>query len=247
MFKARIEFIDRMSAHMNVWTRGCLSLKHWIEYGIGDYFKAGLARRFTVIYDRGDWNRHDRGQPSSGEGSSLANTAGVRDAICAAAEDFFSGQRVLRIVDAPCGDMTWMPALLKMLAERFDRIEYVGIDIVPKLIEKNREIESPSANVALHFECLDVTRDEIPACDLFFCKDLINHLRNRDILRLISNLRRSQWKYAMITSNRGYSNRELRIRSPDASRHVDLQAPPFSLPPPALDNGYMAFWKLPLE
>jgi hypothetical protein len=140
LLRIRIEFIDRMLEHMNVWTRGYRSLKHSIEYGIGDYFKAGLARRFRAIYDRGEWNRHDRGLPSSGEGSSLANTVGVRAAICAAAEDFFSGQRFLRIFDAPCGDMAWMPALLKMLAERFDRIDYVGIDIVPELIEKTGKL-----------------------------------------------------------------------------------------------------------
>lgn len=143
--------------------------------------------------------------------------------------------------------MTWMPTLLKMLADRFEKIEYVGFDIVPKLIAQNGKTQAPSPNVKLEFQCRDVTRDKIPPCDLFFCKDLVNHLRNRDILRLISNLRQSQWKYAMITSNRGHANRELVFRSPGPSRHVDLQAPPFSLPPPVLDDGYMAFWKYPLE
>jgi len=157
----------------------------------------------------------------------------------------FGAQKTLRIVDAPCGDMTWMPLLINDLALAFEHVEYIGIDIVPDLINRNKEEISFSENVDAQFKCLDVTREPIPDCDLLLCKDLVNHLSNRDVLRLLENIQSSYCKYAVITSNRGCVNTELPASGIGATRLLDLQEPPFSLPQPVQDDGYLAFWELP--
>jgi hypothetical protein len=220
-------------------------LRNRIAYRICDYSAAPLARRFAAVYNDYEWAGVGATRPISGLGSSLRATVGVRNQAFVALQSLFRGKDRLRIIDAPCGDMTWMPELLKMLAPRFAGIEYLGTDIVPKLVAENWKIAPIAPNVETRFQCLDVTKDEIPACDLFFCKDLVNHLCNRDIFRLLMNLQQSGCSYAMITNNRCRINQELKLRSPGASRAVDLLAPPFSLPPPAIDFGYLTFWKLP--
>jgi hypothetical protein len=187
------------------------------------------------------------GAPQSGFGSTVENTADLRVAVLKTALRLFRGQSTLRIVDAPCGDMTWMPLLINELAKQFEHIEYVGIDVVEGLVEANRKSVHLPENVSYKFECLDITRQEIPACDLFFCKDLVNHLTNRDILRLLENLQNSNCKYAMISSNTGCKNTELPADGDYASRPVDLQAPPFSLPAPVQGKVYLVFWKLPFR
>jgi hypothetical protein len=218
-------------------------IANWIDHRLRPN---SLKRRFTSVYDQGGWSDPVLGAPQSGLGSTVKNTTGSREVILTTAIRLFSGQATLRIVDAPCGDMTWMPLLLNELAKEFEHVEYTGIDVVEDLIESNRKRVCSTSNVSCKFECLDVTRDRIPDCDLFFCKDLVNHLNNRDISRLIKNLQNSNCKYAMISSNTGCENSEL----PDgdyASRPVDLEAPPFSLPEPIQGNRYLVFWKLPFR
>jgi hypothetical protein len=213
---------------------------------VDDQHKARpLEERFTALYDRGGWAGPHHDEPISGAGSSLQRTAELRQELYSVVGRLFKGQQTVRIVDAPCGDMTWMPELLATLALVFERIDYVGVDIVQKLIAKNRGLKPPAVNVELRFEHLDITTAPIPDCDLFFCKDLVNHLCDDDIFCLISNLDRSRCRYAMISSNRGHINRELDSLSPDASRHVDLLAPPFSLPQPLRDHAYLPLWRLP--
>ncbi len=41
----------------------------------------------------------------------------------------------VRLLDAPCGDMVWMRRFL----DGREDVEYVGVDIVPELIEKHKK------------------------------------------------------------------------------------------------------------
>lgn len=206
-----------------------------------------LQERFSTVYRDRRWAGGRQDVPASGVGSTLDATLELRDGVFAALTRMVPDRGCLRIVDAPCGDMTWMPQLLARLATHYDRVEYAGVDIVPELIAANRAIASPAPNVSLRFECLDLTRDPLPTGDVIFCKDLVNHLVNDDVFRVLANLERSGCRYAMITSNTGHPNTELVLKSPCASRFVDLEAPPFSLPAQVDNNGYLGMWQLPFH
>jgi hypothetical protein len=217
-------------------------IANWIDHRLRPN---SLKRRFTSVYDQGGWSDPVLGAPQSGFGSTVNNTAELRSLVLNTAICLFKGQSTLSIVDAPCGDMTWMPLLINELANEFERVEYTGVDVVEELVEINRKSTCFSENVSWKFECSDVTRDRIADCDIFFCKDLVNHLTNRDVARLLENLQISNCKCAMITSNTGCENSELPREGDYASRPIDLEAAPFSLPKPIQRNGYMGFWKLP--
>jgi len=204
-------------------------------------------QRFTEVYRTGEWNLGVPSAPKSGIGSTIDATVGVRANLFSVVARLFAGQSTLRIVDAPCGDMTWMPLALNALAAQFEHVDYIGLDIVESVINENRRLSGFAKNVSVRFEVRDVTREPIPGCDLVFCKDLVNHLFNRDVARLLRNLNRSGAKFAMITSNRGWENVELPVANAGATRHLDLEGPPFRLPLPLEHDGYLALWALPFD
>jgi len=116
-------------------------------------------------------------------------------------------------------------------------IEYVGYDIVPALIEQNRK-----AHTGHRFEVLDITSRTPPACDLIVCKDLVNHLFERDVWAALGHMAKSGSRLILISSNAGQVNEELNLHAPGASRLLDLSAPPYSLPEPLYADHYLSLW-----
>ena len=140
---------------------------------------------------------------------------------------------VRSIADIPCGDFHWFDLFLRDRPQ----IDYVGYDIVEPLIARNR-IDHPGRR----FEVLDIAT-EVPApADLIFSKDLVNHLYERDVWAALRNMAASGSRWLLITSNAGYPNQELDMRRPGASRELDLQAAPYSLPEPIWSDHYLSLW-----
>src|SRR3954466_3757152 len=85
----------------------------------------GLQELFERIYETNLWSDPET---RSGVGSSLDSTRVVRAKLPAALRELEA--RVL--LDAPCGDFTWM--------EHVDlgEIAYIGGDIVPTIVGENR-------------------------------------------------------------------------------------------------------------
>lgn len=65
----------------------------------------------------------------SGPGSTVHNTNRIRLAL----EEVIRSHGVTSILDAPCGDATWMP-----LVRGIDQAQYLGADISPSIVEDNR-------------------------------------------------------------------------------------------------------------
>ena len=55
-------------------------------------------------------------------------------------EDSHPAGTPVRILDAPCGDFTWMPRCLNLLAQGFPTrsFEYQGVDISAVVIERRK-------------------------------------------------------------------------------------------------------------
>lgn len=173
-----------------------------------------LAARFERIFSTNLWS-----DPSSrsGVGSNLEATNTLRLEL----------PRILRtlgartLLDAPCGDFAWMQHV------DLGGIEYIGADIVPAIIERNRRQYEDSAR---RFTVLDLTHDELPRADVLLCRDCLVHLSYENILKALNNIAKSPIEYVLLTSFPG------RARNVDVAdgdwRPLDFQAPPFDFPAP---------------
>jgi hypothetical protein len=176
----------------------------------------GLRERFERIYATNLWSDPET---RSGVGSTLESTRVIRAKLPAALRTMQT--RVL--LDAPCGDFTWMEHV------DLDGIQYIGGDIVPAIVDENQRRH---ANESRRFIDLDLTRDALPAADVLLCRDCLVHLSYANIAAVLANVSRSSIRFILMTSFPGRGdNRD--VEDGDW-RTLDFQAPPFSFPEPLL-------------
>jgi len=174
----------------------------------------GRESVFTRIYATNGWGNRES---VSGDGSSLRETRIARQLLPA----LVSRYDVNVLLDIPCGDCNWMREI------DFCGRSYIGADIVSELIERNTiEYGGPKRR----FVHGDVVRDPLPTADLVLCRDCLIHLSNADVLEALRNIRRSGARFLLATTYTA------RATNPDIVtgdwRPINLQAPPFELPPP---------------
>ncbi len=172
-----------------------------------------MAAVFTRIFHGRAWG----GEVPSGPGSSLQRTQILRPRL----EALFRDLAITSLVDAPCGDGTWIFEITKGLAR------YDGFDIVDELIDGNRRIALPASH---RFHCADITRANLPRADAILCRDALVHLPNDLAAVTIANLRRSGSGYLIATTFPGWGE-NVDIDLGDW-RPLDLEAPPFNFPAP---------------
>ena len=136
---------------------------------------------FTKIYKTNYWAGR---QSRSGTGSDLEETHKLRNALPA----LFSILDVKSVLDIPCGDLNWYAKTV------FRKHEYIGADIVPELIEANKD-----RYPVLDFRVLDITKDELPKVDLIFTRDCLGHLSEEHIYQAVDNVLRAKPKYFVAT------------------------------------------------
>jgi hypothetical protein len=61
------------------------------------------------------------------------------------------------MVDAPCGDLNWMKAIINHLEL------YIGVDIVEEIIDRNKKLYTRKN---INFISIDITKDQLPQSDL---------------------------------------------------------------------------------
>ncbi len=154
----------------------------------------------------------------SGRGSTLLQTQSLRWML----PILFAELGVTSLLDLPCGDFHWMRYM-----PLEDKTKYLGADVVREIVERNQHLVG-SERVC--FICLDILSDRIPSVDLILCRDCLVHLPNAEIRNALENLCRSGSQWLLTTTFPG------RRTTPDIAvgkwRPLNLQAPPFSLPPP---------------
>ena len=169
---------------------------------------------FSDIYAHNLW-----GDPESvsGPGSNRARAA----AFSAELPLLFDAFGVRTLLDAPCGDFNWM----RELPWRLER--YVGVDIVSEIVEKNQRAYGSETRSFLH---CDLVSDPLPRADAIVCRDGLVHLSLADILRALSNFKRTRAPYLLATTfplideNQDIQTGEW--------RPINLQRPPFNFPVP---------------
>jgi GT2 family glycosyltransferase len=154
----------------------------------------------------------------SGSGSSLHSTAVVRKEL----SRLLAELGVQSLLDAACGDFNWMRHVVNPQLQ-----EYIGIDVLPDLIQHNQEaFGGPNRK----FLSLDFTYDQLFKVDLIFCRDCLVHLSFTDVADAVRNFRRSQSRFLLTTSFPNHVENE-DIPTGDW-RPLNLQRSPFYFPPP---------------
>ena len=139
---------------------------------------------FTRIYARKEWGASES---ASGPGSGVARTEQLRPRLT----KLLKKLGVASILDMPCGDFNWMHFT------ELPGIEYMGGDVVGKIVEQNQlHFAGPSRT----FLRLDMTCDAIPRSDLILCRDALVHLSFFDIARALWQMEQSGATYLLTTS-----------------------------------------------
>lgn len=175
---------------------------------------ANTSDRFRAIYQHGVWVHSEKQPALSGVGSERIATSRVREELPA----LLARLDCHRFLDIGCGDWNWMQEM------RLD-CEYLGIDIVPEVIEANRQFERPG----LSFSVADAIAGPLPSADVAFCREMLFHLSFGDAIAALSNIRdAAKWLIAT-TDSRIWFNSDAATGD---YRMINLCRPPFQLPRP---------------
>ena len=167
--------------------------------------------RFQSIYDRNLWGRNTAS--SSGPGSTLQATEHLRTTL----SRLITELEIQVLVDVGCGDFNWMRKL------ELD-CHYIGVDVVKSVIDTNTK---NYRNRRREFHVLDAVVDPLPEGDAVLCREVIFHLSFDDGINLLANLKRSNAKYLMATSNqRVEKNVDIRTGN---FREINMSKPPYNL------------------
>jgi hypothetical protein len=187
---------------------------HFFEKQTRRGFRLSLDETFLRVYETNDWGAADS---VSGDGESRSETRRIEALL----PGLLRGLRTEVLLDLPCGDFSRMQRVALPISR------YVGADLVPEIIETNRQrFECDSRR----FVVLDLTTDELPQADVLLCRDCLVHLSFDDALKAIRNVRRSRIRYLLATTFPGCDRNE-DVTTGDW-RPINLERAPFHFPPP---------------
>jgi len=142
------------------------------------------TEEFVKIYNTNYWIN------GSGSGSFIENTKEYNNYIV----DFIKKNNIKSITDIGCGD--WQSSYL--IYNQFDNIDYLGLDCVNSVIEKNKENHPKYKFFRLDILCnIDLIRDS----EVYIIKDVLQHWKLKDIYCFLDQLVTKQFKYIIITNN----------------------------------------------
>jgi hypothetical protein len=168
---------------------------------------------FTTIFKRDWWNNKES---KSGWGSELKRTETIRRELLS----FVDRHSVRSILDAPCGDFNWMRHVQWPTG-----LKYIGGDIVCDLIVDNRR-KYPG----VEFLELNVLQDALPDVEAWLARDLMIHFPDKAVWTAINQFQMSSIDYLLATTYpNSTENKDIKFGQ---VRHLNLCAPPFSLPAP---------------
>ena len=111
------------------------------------------------------------------------------------------------VIDGGCGDFS----IGSRLAPSFD--EYTALDASSVIIESNKRRYAGLKTV--NFRVADMTAGTFPKADLILIRQVLQHLTNAQISRILINLEASEWRRALITE-------DVCGRSDDGPPNIDL-------------------------
>jgi len=153
----------------------------------------------------------------SGTGSDLFQTRAIIHEL----PKLFEELKIKSILDIPCGDFYWMKTV------DLKGIDYIGADIVKKLVQTNKDNYE---NDKVSFRHLNIISDELPSIDLIICRDCFIHFCFEDTLRSICNISRNASEY-ILTTTFPHLKENYDIYT-GQFRPLNLEVPPFNFSAP---------------
>jgi hypothetical protein len=182
---------------------------------------------FSKIYEKGLWGKSENPELRyySGSGSHDKNITTVYlDNVSA----FLKGLPTMpNVVDLGCGDFS-VGSQIRSYCNK-----YVACDIVPQLIEYNK---TKYIDLNVDFRLLNLITDQLPVGDIIFIRQVLQHLSNKQIQKLIPKLYQN-FSFLILTEHLPKSESfppnldqdtgpDIRIRY---NSGIVITAPPFNL------------------
>ena len=152
-------------------------------------FEAGSARSvFDQVYRERRWGRMLSRRYFSGQGSH--DPAVVKPYVAAVRQFLSTLQARPDVVDLGCGDFNVGRRLRDVCGQ------YIACDVVPDLIAYNK---TAFAADRVEFRCVDMIADPLPRGDVAFLRQVLQHLTNEQIARVLPKL--AQYQYLILTEH----------------------------------------------
>lgn len=155
------------------------------------YENQSVEQIFTAIYSNRAWGAPaDQTQPFySGSGS---HSEGIVTRYVEAVQGFLATLPARRdVVDLGCGDFN-IGSRIRPYCGR-----YVACDVVRALVAHNREVYR---ELDVDFRELDMTAEELPAGEVVFIRQVLQHLSNSKIAAVLDKVRRT-YRYLVLTEH----------------------------------------------
>jgi SAM-dependent methyltransferase len=133
------------------------------------------------------------------------------------------------VVDLGCGDFNVGSRI------RPNCGKYIGVDVVEGLVKRNIE---KYANENVDFRAIDITNEDLPKGDVVFIRQVLQHLSNSEIEKVVAKLPAS-YRFIVLTEHlpvdsfvpnldkpRGF---QVRLELEKAASGIILTEPPFNL------------------
>ena len=180
--------------------------------------KNDLKKRFEIIYNQNYWGDNES---ISGPGSNKKNSKNITLEL----RKIIKKYKIKSIVDAPCGDFSWMKKVLHK-----NKVDYLGVDIVKNLIKENN---TKFKNKIIKFENFDILTKRLPKCDLVICRDFLFHLSYLDIKKYFKILKKSKFKYILVSNHANGLDKKVNFLNKDIKsgdfRKINFFDFPFNL------------------
>jgi len=164
--------------------------------------RLSLPRAFNEVYKKRMWQQ---GQSLSGIGSEGL----LAERYVAFVRDYIREHRIEIIVDAGCGDFNVGSELCG------DVSKCIALDASSYIINANQKRYGGISNVS--FQIADLVVTTFPAADLVLIRQVLQHLTNDQIERVLTNLDHSKWDRVLIAE-------AVADPSNDANANLDLQS-----------------------
>ncbi|MCL4229391.1 methyltransferase domain-containing protein [Candidatus Dependentiae bacterium] len=173
---------------------------------------------FEHIYTTNCWGSCET---RSGTGSEILHTREIRMLVPA----ILKALGVKTLLDAGCGECNWIKE-----AKDLDLDLYIGADVVPSMVEINRQRFGDDMHCFLH---LDIVSEKLPKADAILCRDCLAHMSHADILSSLRNFKRSGAKYLIATNYPNIKKNTVDVGT-GGYYPINLLEAPFNLPQPIM-------------
>jgi len=177
-----------------------------------------IEQIFTDLYHSEVWENVDGTQTRSGLGSTLEYSKCIRDILTSMLTDY----SIKSIVDASCGDWNWMSTIQYRI-----KCNYVGIDVVPEIIDRNTKLFSNDRFKFVKTDALSYFKT-LPnkSVDLILFRNTAEYLDETYNLEFIREARRVCRYLLMSTTDTCKENKN--VDKVGCYRPINLKLPPYS-------------------